>query len=228
MLDTLASEMCHVHNMIIRGLNSIYLQAPHIKLADEKSFCQYMTGWYNLLHTHHAGEEAMFFPIVEKLTGIKGIMDINIEQHRSFHDGVDGFKAYAEAVLADKEKFDGAKVVGMIDAFGPPLMKHLGDEIPTILSLRPHATKLRDLPKHMDEEGDKAMKELGPSGMVWCFANIDMHYENDLWPHWPPAPAPVKALMRSVFWWIYADARKFGSVDRSGSLRPLYAVPESS
>jgi hypothetical protein len=63
--------------------------------------------------------------------------------------------------------------------------------------------------------------------MVWAFANLDMNYENGMWPNWPPAPGPAKVLMRSVFWWIYADARKFGAVDRTGTLRHLYAVPET-
>jgi hypothetical protein len=60
--------------------------------------------------------------------------------------------------------------------------------------------------------------------MLWCFANIDLEYENGMWQSWPPAPAPVKVFMRSVFWWLNPDARKFGAVDRTGRLQPLYAV----
>ena len=64
--------------------------------------------------------------------------------------------------------------------------------------------------------------------LVFAFANVNVHYEDDMWLAWPPAPAPVKVLARSVFWWMYADSRKFGAVDRAGKLRHLYAVPESS
>ncbi len=76
--DELASEMALVHNIVIRGLNSIYLQAPHIKPVDEKSFCRYIACWYTLLHGHHHGEETMFFPAVEEMTGVKGIMDTTL------------------------------------------------------------------------------------------------------------------------------------------------------
>jgi hypothetical protein len=158
MFDELATEMAHVHNMMIRGLNSIYLQAPYIKPADEKGFCRYMLLWYTFLHGHHSAEEAMFFPNVERMTGIKGVMDGNIEQHRAFHDGLDKFKAYAEAVVAGKEKYNGSKVVGMLDEFGPALIQHLTDEIPTVVGLRQYGKeKLADLPKAFEEEGEKAM-----------------------------------------------------------------------
>jgi hypothetical protein len=155
--DELASEMCHVHNMINRGLNSIYLQAPHITPADEKHFCKYVLGWYNLLHSHHSGEEESFFPVVEGMTGVKGIMDNNVEQHKAFHDGIDSLKAFADAVVADKQKYDGSRLVALIDGFGPALTQHLADEIPTILSLRQYGDKMAGLPKAFDEEGEKAM-----------------------------------------------------------------------
>lgn len=61
--------------------------------------------------------------------------------------------------------------------------------------------------------------------MTPCFANLDVHFENDMWINWPPAPAPVKFLIKTVFWWIQRDVRKFGAVDRSGTMQPLYAVP---
>lgn len=157
MFDELASEMCHVHNMILRGLNSIYLQAPHITPADEKPFCRYVLGWYNLLHSHHSGEEADFFPTVENMTGVKGLMDNNVDQHKAFHDGMDSLKAFADAVVADKEKYDASRLVALIDDFGPALTQHLGDEIPTILSLRQYGEKMAGLPKAFDKEGEKAM-----------------------------------------------------------------------
>lgn len=59
--------MANVHNMIIRGLNSIYLQAPHVKPGDVPSFMQYCIQWYLLLEVHHKGEETDFFVKIEKV-----------------------------------------------------------------------------------------------------------------------------------------------------------------
>jgi hypothetical protein len=225
--DELASEMALVHNIVIRGLNSIYLQAPHIKPADEKPFARYMAGWFTLLHSHHGGEETMFFPAVEKMTGVDGIMDTNIDQHAAFHDGLDTFKAYADAVIAGKEKYDSGRVIAIIDGFATPLLQHLTDEIPTILGLRQYSDKLEGLPKLFQEEADKVGKEIGVSGIIWFCAHLDAQFEGGKWQNWPPAPAHVKLLMRCVLWWTNPDARKFGAVDRVGHMKPLYAVPQS-
>ncbi len=154
--DELASEMALVHNMIIRGLNSIYLQAPHIKPADEKSFGRYMVNWHTLIHSHHDGEEDMLFPALHRLTGVEGLMCANIEQHKAFHDGLEIFKTYADAVAAG-EKYEGGRVVEIIDGFATALVKHLGDEIPTIVGLRQYDDKLAELPKLFQEEAEKTM-----------------------------------------------------------------------
>ena len=155
--DELASDMAIVHNMIIRGLNSIYLQAPHIKPADEKSFGRYIVNWHILVHSHHDGEEAMFFPAIHRLTGVEGLMCANIEQHKLFHDGLETLKSYAAAVVSGEEKYEGSRVIEIIDGFAPALVKHLADEIPTILGLRQYDDKLAELPKLFQEEAEKVM-----------------------------------------------------------------------
>lgn len=158
--DYNASEMANVHNMIIRGINSIYLQAPHIQPADHKPFSRYILAFYTLLHVHHTGEEEMFFPEVEKMAGVKGVMDGNIEQHRVFGAGLESLKEYAEGVLADKHGFEGGKVVEIIDGFGESLVKHLTEEIPTLVGLRAHGEKMKGLTKALQDEAEHSMVSL--------------------------------------------------------------------
>lgn len=74
--------MALAHNVIIRGLNSIYLQAPHLKPSDHSSFISYCKCWAELLDEHHDMEESVFFPEIERITGKVEIMDVNVEQHR--------------------------------------------------------------------------------------------------------------------------------------------------
>jgi hypothetical protein len=40
-----ASKMCIIHNFLIRGLNSIYLQAPHVQSVDYADFIAYSRIW---------------------------------------------------------------------------------------------------------------------------------------------------------------------------------------
>lgn len=158
MFCRVASEMAMVHNMAIRGLNSIYLQAPYVAAPDSRSFARYMLAWHALLHVHHSGEEAHFFPAVEAMSGEAGAMEANVAQHRAFHDGLDGFRAYAEACAAGREEFDGGKVVGIIDGFGEVLAAHLREEIDTLLGLRRFGPeKMAELEKKFGEDGEKSM-----------------------------------------------------------------------
>ncbi len=71
-------------------------------------------------------------------------------------------------------------------------------------------------------------KEIGLLGLLHAFSNIDTQYENGRWQSWPPAPAPVKILVRNVLWWTNAETRKFGATDRTGNLKHLYAVPQAA
>lgn len=156
--DKCASQMACLHNMMVRGLNAIYLQAPHIAPADERNFLNFIRVWYELLRMHHAGEEAKFFPDIEAMAGEKGVMEANVEQHHAFHEPLEAFGLYTDACVAGKDAYDGRKLVGLIDAFGPTLMEHLADEIPTIQGLRKYGPeKMADLPRKFDEEGERAM-----------------------------------------------------------------------
>jgi hypothetical protein len=143
-----------------RGLNSIYLQAEHVKKSDQRAFCQYILNWHLLLHVHHSGEETDFFPHVEELSGEKGIMERNVQQHQAFHDGLDQFAAYVKACAEGSQAYDGKKIVAHIDGFGKPLTEHLADEIPSIQQLKRFGDKLKCLPELMQAEAEKNMVSL--------------------------------------------------------------------
>jgi len=226
--DEVGSHMVLVHNMLLRGLNSIYLQAPHISKVDEIPFCKYIQIWYMILHHHHSGEEADIFPIVDQIVGEKDVMAANVEQHHAFQPGLDAFMAYVRDCEAGKQVYDGDRIMALIDAFGKILSNHLAEEIPTILALRRFgADKLEPLPKLLDEQGGKAMQTLGLAAeLPWAFVNIDRQFENGRWKAWPPAPAVIELIVRNVAYWVHSDIWKFGACDRKCQLKPLYAVPK--
>ena len=85
------------------------------------------------MHHHHDAEEAEFFPTIEKISGIKGLMEHNVEQHRAFTLGFDVFYQYAKTCAP--KNFNGAKVKSLVEAFAEPLTRHLHDEIETLRAL---------------------------------------------------------------------------------------------
>ncbi|TDZ16495.1 hypothetical protein Cob_v010730 [Colletotrichum orbiculare MAFF 240422] len=230
MFARIASEMALVHNMIIRGLNSIYLQAQHVSMEDTLSFLQYTLAWHSLLHVHHSGEEADFFPFIEEMTGEKGLMDCNVNQHKDFQDGIERFKSYVDSCVIGNEAFMGAKLVTLIDEFGQLLSAHLHDEISSILHLRKFGVEaLEGLEQRFGEEGQKSMKALGlVQGLPFCFASHDVAYEGRRWAAWPPAPKIVVLLCRHVTFHLRSNCWRIGTgydIYDTGIIRWILSSP---
>ncbi|KAF2651665.1 hypothetical protein K491DRAFT_85215 [Lophiostoma macrostomum CBS 122681] len=137
-----ATEMALAHNGMIRGLNSIYLQAPLIPSSDSaiiRDFLTYCQCWCESMHHHHDSEEETFFPTIERISGIEGLMAENIEQHRAFTPGFQALHEYVRT-CAPKD-YDGAKLKSLVEGFADPLTKHLHDEIGTLRALDKYDSK---------------------------------------------------------------------------------------
>lgn len=128
--------MALAHNGILRGLNSIYLQATHIPREDletVRDFLIYCQCWCESIHHHHDAEEDIFFPSIETITNVKGIMERNVEQHRAFTPGFDAFLEYART--CPPKEYDGEKIKSLIEAFAESLTQHLTEEVDTLRHL---------------------------------------------------------------------------------------------
>lgn len=73
--------MALVHNVIIRGYNSIYQQAPRIHQHDVRDFIGYCLAWNDMVLNHHHSEETILFPLLEQGAGVPGLMDTDKDEH---------------------------------------------------------------------------------------------------------------------------------------------------
>lgn len=73
--------MALLHNAILRGFNSIYLQAEHVKPQDYSNFISYSLVWAKFVQKHHDDEEGELFPKVEEVVGKPGALDKSREEH---------------------------------------------------------------------------------------------------------------------------------------------------
>jgi len=99
-----ARTMAMTHNTFFRALNSIYQRAPHIisgtqQAADFLSYCRIT---YDFIHHHQVIEETIYFPEIEKVAGIPGLMDTNIAQHLKMEAGLERFRKFGETTRKDK------------------------------------------------------------------------------------------------------------------------------
>lgn len=123
-----ATVMALAHNLMIRYLNSIYLQATGVrKHKDIADFLFYCQTWCGTIHEHHEGEETGFFPRIEEYSGEKGVMDQCVDEHHEFTAGIANFEKHVRDTKP--EDYDGKQLREMIDSFAPALVRHLGAEI---------------------------------------------------------------------------------------------------
>lgn len=155
-----SNMMADIHNCLLRGLNSIYNQAPYVtKPQDIQDLLLLVKLWCDEVTSHHTAEEVKLFPDIERLTGIEGFMEANIEQHHEFYPGLDALRAFAENRTV--KTYNGKELQLIIEDFGEVLQRHLRDEIDTLMKLDAYSDEgLRNV---LEEAHQHALKSADPS-----------------------------------------------------------------
>ncbi|KAJ9148895.1 Hemerythrin HHE cation binding domain-containing protein [Pleurostoma richardsiae] len=220
--QAIVPEMLIVHNFLLRGINSIYLQCVNVERSPAviPDFVNFAACWGSLLHEHHEAEETMMFPSMEKLAGVTGLMDANVDQHRAFHGGLEAYEGYLSSVKEGKEKYDGQKLRGLIDSFMPVLRQHLHDEIDTLVKLSQYEDKADWDKWFKDLQAEILKKANDPKVKVeefpYALQTHDTTFEGGKYAAWPPMPWFVLILFRWVFvpkhkgWWQFAPCDTHG------------------
>lgn len=227
-----ATHMALLHNAILRGFNTIYLQAPHVKDEQEKAdFIGYSLAWHKFVVSHHDDEERELFPAVEGVLKEEGIWEKTHQEHKSFLGGLADFDVYLSS-LHSPHAFSGIELVRIMDAFREPFVNHFHSEIATIadFSTLPNAPaagspEADTMAATFKAWGKKTLTKAGMTDVVpFCLLNMDGTYEDGMWANWPPMPGPIRWMMVKVFgswnwgWW------RFASCYGNGMPRPLYAL----
>jgi len=216
-----ATEMALIHNVALRGMNSIYLQAPHVPAKDVQPFIGYCKAWSELLHSHHESEEALLFPSIEKAAGVPGLMQTNVSEHQQFRDGLGEFDKYLDT--ATPETFAGQKLNGIIDTFSGALVQHLTDEIPTLIALREYGFEKVPITQLIDAEAQHQMGTANKTtALAFLMTALDVTYEGGIHKNFPPAPAPVLWFLRNVCTLPCRAYWKFAPCTAGGKPRELY------
>lgn len=135
--------MVHSHNCLLRGLNAIVQQAPHVPEVSElgyvaqdvKDLLFYVHSWTKTVDHHHHTEETTMFPLIEKLTGIPGLMSGPKHQHEKFHGGLVDLQNYVISLSDRPEAYQWSSMKSIIDGFASDLIQHLTEEIDVLLNL---------------------------------------------------------------------------------------------
>lgn len=116
-------------NTCIRGLNSIYYNAPRVKPGDEGDFAGYCLSTLAAISGHqYETLEKLFFPVLQKKYDVTPY----VQQHASYRDQLNTLTEYLKTV-AGKGPYDGQKVRELLDSFGDQLVKTLSEEVRILL-----------------------------------------------------------------------------------------------
>ncbi|CAO2651921.1 Nn.00g002040.m01.CDS01 [Neocucurbitaria sp. VM-36] len=226
-----ATHMAHIHNAILRGYNSIYLQAPHVKEVDKPAFIGYALTWYRFVKSHHDDEEAELFPTVEQVLGTKDLWKETHEEHESFLGGLAEYEAYLTN-LPTPSAFSGSELCKIMSSFQDAFVHHFHHEITTIASFAdlpsappPNSPQAQEAALIFKTWGKKTVTKAGTYDVVPFFLlNLDASYEEGNWANWPPMPAPVRWGLVNVAGAVHWGWWKFASCDAQGRPRNLFAL----
>ncbi|KAJ8101291.1 hypothetical protein POJ06DRAFT_251085 [Lipomyces tetrasporus] len=221
-----ASHMALSHNSLIRGFNGIYQQAPRIPSSDYRDFTNYCLAWHRCVEEHHRYEEVHFFPAIEEATGEKGVMDGEVEQHATFHSGLENFKGYLTS-LNSQSDFHPTRLLEIMDSFSEALYTHLADEPQALIALSRFSTPERqfDLTEIARETGKKTVTLDFAMNVLPIFLNNmeSVEFEEGMWSHFPDVPMPVRWIMKNVLPLWHWRQWRFMSCTNDGRRKQLVA-----
>lgn len=245
--------MSLIHNILLRGINAVYNQAINVATKgttkDKLDFASFAFMWGEVIHEHHETEETELFPEINRMTGVEGLMDGNVQEHTAFHEGLGNFTTYLGKVRKEEEELDGVKLNGIIDSFMPVLRTHLDNEIDTISALGKFEDKIDWMPwfkKKVDEIAGKAMKtsqyrvspnhfrrvyvtpKLRTDTVIFqneifpmVFILHDKTFDGGVWKDFPPVPWIVSLLLRFFFMNTHKDWWRFAGCDFNSQPKEL-------
>ncbi|PVH93774.1 hypothetical protein DM02DRAFT_619072 [Periconia macrospinosa] len=217
-----AVEMSLAHNILIRGLNAIYLQGPHVKeQKDVEDFAFFCNAWVKTVHHHHSGEENVLFPELEKFTHDENIMNENKEQHHKFLDEMEEFDRYMRESAPTAYKWENVKP--KLDAFAEDLVAHLRDEIPTLLDLKKYDSDgIKKVWKKMEDaaKGDIRLPNMFDTILPMVLGCADNKFEGGI-HKFPPFPFFMPYLVDYWFANKHRGAWRFCPCDMHGTPKSL-------
>jgi len=218
-----ASFMTLMHNILIRGMNSIYNQAPFVAEADLADFVAYSGVFCEVLDNHTRGEEVHMFPEIEKATGQQGLMSFNTSEHDQITPHLLALKTYLQTPHTPTT-FSATHLQSLLTTLSVPLLSHFRSEIPEITALSRFGSSLPIL-KIFNASGKKMTEELDKeTGFMWFLLNCDTGFEGGMWSKWPPIPGLVKWTMVKTNSRKYAGWWRFASCGNDGKRKDLFAV----
>jgi hypothetical protein len=116
-----AIEITLAYNSLIRALNSIYIQCPHVPMSEYPNFTAYTLATYHGLQAYDNSNEHTFFSELARRTGETRFM----QGHRAFDASLCTWGNWLESIANRRNNFNPDMCRAMMDDFLPALHAHM-------------------------------------------------------------------------------------------------------
>lgn len=105
--------MSHAHNCLLRDLNAIIFQTPHIPSAGSPDYNEsnvwdlliYIQTWVKTVNHYYDVEEMVMFFEIQKMIGDEGLFSKTVHQYYEFHDKLIDLFRIVEKMQTDLARY---------------------------------------------------------------------------------------------------------------------------
>ncbi|KDR77178.1 hypothetical protein GALMADRAFT_139192 [Galerina marginata CBS 339.88] len=215
-----STELSLTHNVILRALNAIWLNAFLVLPADEGDFMGFGLACLSMIRSHHETQEKVVFPILQE----KIDMRMNVVQHIEFDELLKDLETYLRKVQNKQEPYDSGRLLELRAALGSRLVQHLHDEVDTVNPKYLYAFSKQEL-MNLVHAIDEHKKNFRDSATLLPFI-VTNHHKEDA-PDWPIVPASLKWLTNHVGFQLHRHYWKFSPYTATGDVQtyPPHSEP---
>ncbi|KAF3018531.1 hypothetical protein E8E14_011901 [Neopestalotiopsis sp. 37M] len=131
-----ANDMAHQHNAALRGLNAIYIQAPHIQyVQDITDFLFLVQCWGLWIQYYDNLRRNSIFPKFEEALQKPGFLLMQIREETNFAPSLDRLLEYVQETHAEVETYDAEIFQSLVHELGVLFRAHLADTISMLLEI---------------------------------------------------------------------------------------------
>lgn len=126
----------NLYNAMLRGINSLFLQAPFITaLGDIVDFLFLAQSWAGWVRQHRDHLRTRMYPCFEEVLAEPGALTANLEETESFLPALEDLASYAAQARDRPETYDAAKLLRIIEDLAPRLRHYFGAQLVAMMDM---------------------------------------------------------------------------------------------
>lgn len=132
----IANESVNLYNAMLRGINSLFLQAPFVTaLVDIVDFLFLAQSWAGWVRQHRDHLKTRMYPCFEEVLGKPGALAVNLEETETFLPALEDLAGYSAQARDKPETYDAAKLLRIVEDLAPRLHHYFRAQVTVMMDM---------------------------------------------------------------------------------------------